>query len=707
MKSDMIQDQQSHRRAASAALLGLVCQFVLGLVALVLGLYSRSDAFHVAAWHWGGGLIVWGVLLALYHQHRLERIEALETEQLTQTDAQAAALFDEHGDDWRMARRRLERLYKWGLSAVSLLLAGYLLVVGGWFLYRGYQSHLAGKLVDAVLDPHVNTAALMMVTAVMGFIAFIVARYESGMTSQKTWALLRGGAGYLMGNFLITALLLIGSLLAHMGHSAGLTYLTLVIPALMTLLGVDILIAWVLKIYRPKRPGEQDRPEFDSRLLSWLTNPESIAEAIREAVNYQFGFEISRSWFYQLATQAVAPLAAFGLVTMLLMSGLVVVGPDQQAIITRNGKIVPADAATQNHVFGPGLHLKWPWPIGRVQKRPVGRVYQMVVGSSSDPIDPAKAMLWTNKHAADEQYLITAPTPREDHTHDDDEQAGPGATGLSLVGSQVVVQYRVSDLEQYLRCAQDGDAIIQAVAQRRVNAYFVSQEIDTLLGYGRIHAGEQLRQQIQHDAQAMQLGVKIVFVGLVGIHPPAEQGVAEAFLDQIGAQQERLSVIEQATQEAVEIYAAVAGSQQQAVDMDHAILQLQQLQDLEHAGDRAAQIRPLEAYIEDLLAHSRGQAAQVIEQARADRWTRVIAEQSKAARFTAEVMAYRAAPRYYPQRRYLDALAHGLSSGRKYVVTTPGSVDPRAGATPSPPPVFRIDLKDVGSAMEAIFETEP
>ena len=69
----MIQDQQSYARAARAALVGLVVQFVLAAGMLLVGLYARSPALHAATWHLFGGLPIWGILLVIYHQHRIER----------------------------------------------------------------------------------------------------------------------------------------------------------------------------------------------------------------------------------------------------------------------------------------------------------------------------------------------------------------------------------------------------------------------------------------------------------------------------------------------------------------------------------------------------------------------------------------------------------------------------------------------------------
>ena len=151
----MQQDQQTYSRATTAALLGLGTQLLLGVVMAGLGLYTQSGALNAAAWHLFGGLPIWIALWMLYHQHRLERQEALETEQLTREDARAAALFDEAGHNLASARKRLQGFYKWGLNAVSIFVAIYLIAAGlalflGHFNLHRHHRRPAGTSRPAV-----------------------------------------------------------------------------------------------------------------------------------------------------------------------------------------------------------------------------------------------------------------------------------------------------------------------------------------------------------------------------------------------------------------------------------------------------------------------------------------------------------------------------------------------------------------------------
>ncbi len=687
----MAQDQQTYSRAVTAALAGLIVQIILTIAMGLGGAWAQSPAMSDATWYLAGGIPIWLILIILYHQHRLERQEALEAERLARTDAASAAIFDEHADDLAVARRRLERLYKWGLNLVAGGVAVYLLLLGIIFLSAKLSlfavdeatanvTQQAGelspdKLKTEALGATVNTMMLIFLAAGIALLGFVVARYEAGMTRIRHWQLLRGGASYLMGNVLVAVLTLIAAVGAQFGLRQAMGWLALVVPLVMMLAGIEMLVTLLLTAYRPRRPGEIPRPAFDSRLFGLLTTPESLAKAVSDTLNYQFGFEISRSWFYQTLTRSVTPLTVIGIVAMLLMSTIVIVKPHEQAVVMRLG------ALTTTEAIGPGIHLKWPWPIGRVMKYPTGRVLQVEVGSAKEEIPRGTAILWTNQHAGQEDYLVTAPSPLTERMLGEEGRS----TGMSLVGAKVAVQYRVKDLPAYLQSGVDSPddrvrrRIIHDIAEGQVNAYFATKDIDTLIGIGRIHASADMREAIQRAVDRHEMGVEILFVGLTGIHPPNEENVAKEFLAQINALLEQQNAIEQARQQAIETLAAVAGSEEEARLIDEVIQELQDLRIETRAGDpreRERRIEELEGRIDELLLRARGEAAKLLYEASAYKWLRISAQQSKVRQFEAELLAFRGAPEYYRARRFLQTIGSQMEKTRKIVIWKSGDEKP-------------------------------
>ncbi len=711
----MVQDQQSYRRAGNAALLGLCVQLLLSAVMAVTGLWAQSPALHAATWHFLGGLPLWAILWLIYKQHQIERAETLEVEQLSRSNAPTAALFETQADELRIARKRLDNLYQWGLNGVSLALAVYLLAVGITLLVLGYRTLGSPMFVTRALGDRAdgNPGLLMAFMAGIAFVAFIVGRYAAGMTVQKEWQLLRSGAGYLMGLVLVALLILAGAGFALFGNESIMAWVGLVVPGLMTLLGLEIVLSFLSGAYRPRKPGEIPRPAFDSRLLGWLTKPEGLAKIVNETINYQFGFEISRSWFYMLMSRSITPLLASGLGILLLIGSIVIVEPQQQAVITTFG-------AMRGEPVGPGLHLKWPWPIGGVQRYDVGRIQVARVGSYQK-LKEDTAILWTNVHVdGKEEYLITAPTVREEGRSDAGNTAPSAAAGstpaVSLVAAEVLVHYQITDLTKYVTSAQKPEQLMSALADRTLTEYFVTKDLDTLIGRGRLEAGQFMRQAIQKQADALHMGVQVVYVGVVGIHPPrggesADGGegvqVAAAFHEQVGAIQEKETTIWKAKQERIQTLAQVAGSEEMALQIRDAVLALEKLREqveslkMRSAGEVGARLTELgaavaaqEAQIEALLVAAPGQASQIIYEARAQRWETGIAERSKAQAFPALAAAYKQAPQYFKGRAYLDALAEGLAKPRKYIVHENTGV----------PGVHRIDLKDATSTLEGFLQ---
>ena len=716
----MSHDQQTYRRATATALTGLAVQVVLTVAMSLIGIWAHNAALHAAALHLLGGLPIWIFLWLLYNQHRIERIESLEAEQLARSDAGTAALFDEHGDDLNLAQRRLRNLYKWGLGIVSLVVSVYLMALGGVWLYLNTRAEHT-----AALDEKADEKVLLGLCAGIAFVAFVVARYVAGMTQVREWLLLRGGASYLMGNALVAVLAMAAAFGRWMQVPRVFDILAIVVPALMVLVGIEILFTFLLGAYRPRRPGEVPRPAFDSRALGLLTSPESIAKAISDTINYQFGFEISRSWFYQLLARAIMPLVVFALAVLVLISSVVVVEPHERAVISRCGAFIG--------IVEPGIHIKMPWPISRAEKYPVDRIHEIEAGSLEGHIDTTKAILWTTPHTAgEEQYLITGGTRVAGR--EDGAVLTAGVRGMALVAANVLVQFRIREdgLKQFVqnatepkqliasmeqrqrwaglverweaggrqgghplvgRTAIDPCPLLSALAARRVSTYFAQHEIDTLLAKGRREAGQKLHEAIQEDVDSLQLGLEIVFVGLAGIHPPQAGDVASAFHEQISALQENQSEIEKAQRYKIGMLARVGGSQENAEAIYAEISGLEQMRRQPAADGAGEAIEAGTKRINQMLRAARGQATEVLYEADTYRWDRVITERAKANRFLAMLGSYERAPEYYPMRLYFDVLAEGLAKARKIVVPSVGVQQPE----------IRFDLEEHETGLGGIL----
>ena len=183
-----------------------------------------------------------------------------------------------------------------------------------------------------------------------------------------------------------------------------------IVRGLLILLGAEFALNFILDLYRPRLPDEEPRPAFDSRLLGLFTEPGGIARSIAEAINYQFGFEVSSTWFYKLLQRSIVPLLGFGVAVLLLASCLVFVDTNEQAVIERYGRRVESRGT-----LGPGLHFEWPWPREIAYKVRTAQVHEVKIGivpSTEDKKDENELILWTTKHSQEPHLEVMVATPR-------------------------------------------------------------------------------------------------------------------------------------------------------------------------------------------------------------------------------------------------------------------------------------------------------
>jgi regulator of protease activity HflC (stomatin/prohibitin superfamily) len=160
---------------------------------------------------------------------------------------------------------------------------------------------------------------------------------------------------------------------------------------------------------------------------------------------------------------------------------------------------------------------------------------------------------------------------------------------------------------------------LEDLATREVVRYLASADMNDVMSRGRLEASDVLRSQIQTAANDHQLGAKIVFIGLQDIHPPVK--VAPDYEKVVGAVHTREAKI---------------------------------------LGARADGIRT------NALAEA--QATNVLNQANAYGTERKITAAAKAALFTNQIPAYKAAPEVYAQRSYLQTFAQATAGADKYVM---------------------------------------
>lgn len=683
-------DHLAYQQATRVAGFGLLLQGVIGLVMLVYGVIFADSTFTIASMPVLCGLIVWAALIVVFHQHRLERLEALERDELAAERGMEAGIFEEGNSD--VAGRRLRLMHTWLMPVASLLLAG-LLVLMGWMTLSWFGSldSTDVQVKPFTVGPHLGWQ--LAITLGMALVAFIFSRFVAGMAARPAWAILRGGAGHMVGNALVLFAVSVGIAFRFFDNPAVLEGVAYGLAFYMLLVAAEIFLNFVLNLYRPRRPGEVPRPAFDSRVLSLFAAPDSIVRSINEAVNYQFGFDITSSWGYQLLLRSFAWLIVFAVVVLVGLSSIAVVGPGDQAVRLRGGRVV--GDVQQGTVF-----FKWPWPFETVTTVEASRIREIalngplrakrqvivwdpndesdnplfLVASSSLPVEITRTV--DQLVTTENDVVPTAGPPAE-------ESAGVGAVTnqFALVDADVLLRYRVRQdgLVDYLGFCNDVRArrsildmreqALREIALRVVTQTLSTLTLDDVLSPTGAALPSTLRRKVQDAFDQAVTGIEVVSVALPALRPPSQ---AVAMFEELSIDtQNSRKTLEEARRTADSSLAALVGN----ADLARRVVdQIEALYDLENEKGRDdPQAIEARLAIQSTLRDNPGIIASFVASARSLRWQIHMDARRTASEVLGEAGAYRVAPELYRQRRIMEILKSSLAGVRaKYVL----GVDP-------------------------------
>ena len=320
------------------------------------------------------------------------------------------------------------------------------------------------------------------------------------------------------------------------------------------------------------------RPEFD---------PDQILR------DFQRGFASIRNRF----PRGVSGLLGFGIVGLLalfwLATGIYQVGPTEQAALRLFGQV--------RGIEGPGLHWYVPSPVGTRNTEAVLETKTMELGFRA------------NQRAIPiEAEMITG--------------------DLNIVDNQLVVQYRITDLEKFLfRVADPGDPdrdpqegrpdgrTLKDVAEASLRQVVGQRSIDDPLFVGKEAVQEDTKLLIQQILDDYNTGIQVLQVVLQQVRPPS--AVQDAFDDVVRAR-----------------------------------------------VDKEARTNEARAYEQERLPLADGAARQVIEAAEAFKQARIARARGEASRFLSVLEEYQSSKEVTRRRLYLEAMEDILPAISIFIV---------------------------------------
>ena len=268
------------------------------------------------------------------------------------------------------------------------------------------------------------------------------------------------------------------------------------------------------------------------------------------------------------------PPAAVGLgvaivAVVWLITGIYVIDEQERGVVLRFGEY--------NRTAMPGIGWRAPWPIESMERINVTRVRQI----------------------ADQQSMLTK-----------DE---------NIVDVELTVQYRVSNVEDFLFNVDDPDLTLQQATKSAVRETVGRSAMDFILTEGRQAIADQTKQILQETLDAYKSGLVVTEVNLQQAQPP--EAVQASFADAIKAREDQERVKNEA-----------------------------------------------EAYANDRLPKARGAAARQIAEATAYRDQVLARAEGDASRFGALLREYQRAPAVTRERLYLDSMSQVMAGSSKILL---------------------------------------
>jgi len=410
----------------------------------------------------------------------------------------------------------------------------------------------------------------------------------------------RGRAWASLANVLRAALLsaLVAALCATLVAYADLSVVWPVraLAVFSAAIALEFALRAVFSWFAPRHTRSGDASVPDSLLASLLRWRPSPLARFSAQLRHRYGIDLRQNWVLHSVVRLLpAAIATIGVCAWLL-TGVVMLGPEQRAVYERFGAPVA--------VWQPGLHVALPWPFGKARAIDNGAVHQLVVSGSDDdssvasPLVPADAQtpeplnrLWDVVHPGETSQVIA------------------GASGerqnFQIVSADVRLDYRIGLSDAAARAslyrADDVPATVRAFANREVVRYLASHTLDSLLETRQTVMADSIKRAVQAQLDQLASGIDVVAVVIESVHPPA--GASGAWHSVQAAQIRAEASVAQARGQAA---AALGDAQQQA--------QTTVAQADAHAADITSAARVQQtSFSADMIAAQAGGPAFVLE----------------------------------------------------------------------------------------------
>ena len=222
--------------------------------------------------------------------------------------------------------------------------------------------------------------------------------------------------------------------------------------------------------------------------------------------------------------------AFFAAALLYLASGVYLVPPDRQAVVTRFGRL-------ERSRIMPGIHYHLPYPIESVYWLKVRETRRAIVGGEAPDETLGRADAFQSQFLTGDQNVLQM---------------------------RVVAQYNISSPSDFLFRTQNIETLVRNSVETELARETAHRGVDVLLTTDKIQVQEAARGSAQALLDRYGAGIYLSSVNIETISPPAE--VAEAFRDVAGARADAARIINEAQGYANDVVPRARGAAQQLAE---------------------------------------------------------------------------------------------------------------------------------------------
>ena len=256
--------------------------------------------------------------------------------------------------------------------------------------------------------------------------------------------------------------------------------------------------------------------------VSLIAASRSFKQSLIKTIEFISGVDLSKSEIAGYILQHIEPVSIIALIVFWLISSVVIVPPNKEAIFYRMGKI----AGDQS--YKPGLHFKLPWPFEKMELHQPSMVKTLNIGFTPD--ETQRNIIWAKAHAKENFSLLVG-------------------NGVEIIAVDCQVFYKVNNLYKYITRIQNPATYIESLTYKLLTNHTVSKNFDQIISQNRNALISDLKAKLQAELNQEDIGVTIVDIVFLAIHPPLE--VASVYEDVISAQLDKQTTILKANSESI------------------------------------------------------------------------------------------------------------------------------------------------------------